>query len=591
MTLTAEQKDAVRCEDDLMLTACPGSGKTRVIISKLSRVIDEIRDTPRAAACITYTNAAVQEIESRLRYHLQPGDDAYYDICTIHSFCLNHIFRPFCHLIKGYKDGFKVLTPESAEFERHVTAICAQHGRYDLTFKDFEDFAQLRMDLEGKPVGIGIERGALTPAVATAHWKRIREAGFVDFANIIYYSLLLLRKRPEILSYVSARFAWVLVDEFQDTTDLQVEILALIAGEKRTRFLLVGDPCQSIFRFAGARPDLAEQFAQRIAARTDKQLSGNFRSSPPIIAHANTLYARTPLMTAVGRAKGYTEQPAWQHGTSAFTVITDYFLPALEDLEIPMGDAAILAPTWYSLFPLGRRLREYGVSIVGPGARPYRRNRQFAPLAEQVCGYLMEPKPDAIAGIERTLFNTLLDVTGRPYFDVFSYRGRVIVFKLLEHARQLHRVHTGGIAWLEAAAGAFSQVLIDEEYLSPSDKDVFAMSVEEMKADMRNNRVDLANLAIDDLGIYASPDAALKLATLHNAKGREYMAVAMIDLHEGRIPFYQARSAKELDEAKRLFYVGVTRAKRFLLYVTDSSDSRNCPTRFLHAGTGVGVVN
>jgi DNA helicase-2/ATP-dependent DNA helicase PcrA len=84
---------------DLMLTACPGSGKTRVIISKLARVIDEIRDTP----------------------------------------------WPFCHLVKGYKNGFKVLTPESPEFERLVTAVCAQHNRYNLTFKDFEDFTQLRV--------------------------------------------------------------------------------------------------------------------------------------------------------------------------------------------------------------------------------------------------------------------------------------------------------------------------------------------------------------------------------------------------------------------------------------------------------------
>ena len=405
------------------------------------------------------------KIESRLRHDLQPGDDTYYDICTIHSFCLNYVFRPFCHLIKGYKDGFKVLTPESAEFEPHVTAIWAQHGRYNLTFRDFEDFTQLRMDPDGKPVGIGIERGALSSAIATAYWRRIREAGLVDFANIIYYSLVLLRRRSEILSYVSAKFAWILVDEFQDTSDLQVEILALIAGQRRTRFLLVGDPCQSIFRFAGARPDLAEQFAERIAVHTDKQLSGNFRSSQPIIAHANMLYARTPPMTAVGCAKKYTEQPVWRHGASAFTVITDYFLPALEALKIPMGEAAILAPTWYSLFPLGRRLREYDVSVVGPGARPYRRNRLFAPLAEQVCGYLMEPRPDAIAGIERTLFNTLLDVTGRPYFDIFSYSGRVIVFKLLDHARRLYRVYMSGVAWLEAAAAAFAQVLINEEYL------------------------------------------------------------------------------------------------------------------------------
>jgi DNA helicase-2/ATP-dependent DNA helicase PcrA len=291
-------------------------------------------------------------------------------------------------------------------------------------------------------------------------------------------------------------------------------------------------------------------------------------------------------MEALGPARNFTEVPLWQHGGSAFEVITDYFLPSLDGLGIPLGEAAILAPTWFSLFPLGRRLREYGISIVGPGARLYRRNRQFAPLAEQVCGYLMEPRPDAIAGIERTLFNTLLDVTGRANFDIFSYHGRLVVFRLLERALQLHETYISGIAWLKAAASAFSEVLLDEEYLSRSELDIFAMSVEEMKADMRNNRVDLENLTIDELGIYASPDAALKLSTLHNAKGREYLAVAMIDLHEGRIPFYQAQTAEEIEEAKHLFYVGVTRARRFLLYVTDDSDRRNGPSRFLLVGTG-----
>lgn len=501
MKLTDEQKDAARCNGDLMLAACPGSGKTRVIISKLARVVDEIRETPRAIACITYTNAAVQEIETRLRHHIQPGDDSYFDICTIHSFCLNHIFRPFCHLINGYKQGFKVLTPESEEFEEHVKAVCAQHGRYNLRFKDFEDFTQLRVSLDGQPIGAALERGALTAEVAKQYWKRIREAGFIDFANIIYYSLVLLQRRPEILKSVSAKFAWILVDEFQDTTDLQVEILSLIAAAKRTRFLLVGDPYQSIFGFAGARPDLADQFATRIEARTDKQLSGNFRSSAPILAHANLLYPRTPPMVALGQYKDVTQQPVWRHGASPFQVITDHFLPALDGLGIPLGEAAILAPTWFSLFPLGRRLREYGVSIVGPGARPYRRNRQFAPLAEQICGYLMEPRPDAIAGIERTLFNTLLDITGRASFDLFSYQGRVIVFRLLEGARNRHDMHMSAVDWLEAVARDFADLLVNEEYLAPSEKDVFVVSVEEMKADMRNNGVDLANLTIEELGV------------------------------------------------------------------------------------------
>lgn len=589
MMLTAEQKKAVRCDHNLMLTACPGSGKTRVIISKLSRAIDEVRDTPRSVGCITYTNAAVHEIEARLRQHIQTGDDVYYDICTIHSFCLNHIFRPFCHLIEGYKNGFKVLTPESADFEYHVTKIYAEFGRYDPTFRDFEDFSQLLISLDGEPVGNAIEHGSLTPEIATAYWNRIRGAGFIDFANIVYYSLRLLQRRAEILSYVSSKFAWILVDEFQDTTDLQVEILSLIAKAGRTRFLLVGDPYESIFRFAGARPDLTDKFANRINARTDLGLTGNFRSGPPIVAHAELLFPRNPAMHAVGAARNFAEAPRWQHGETPFEIITDYFLPALEELTIPVGEAAILAPTWYSLFPLGRRLREYGISIVGPGARPYRRNRQFAPLAEQVCGYLIEPRPDAIIGIERTLFNTLLDITGRAYFDIFSYHGRVIVFRLLEQARELQDVYTGAISWLDSAARAFSQILLNAEYLSIEEQNTLTTSVEEMKTDMLNNKVDLANLTIDDLGIYASPDAALKLSTLHNAKGREYQAVAMIDLHEGRIPFYQATSGEDIAEAKRLFYVGITRAKRFLMYVTDDSGRRNGPSRFLCRRTGIGV--
>ena len=589
MKLTTDQKDAVRCEEDLMLIACPGSGKTRVIISKLLRVIDEIGDTPRAVACITYTNTAVREIEARLRHHIQPRNDSCYDICTIHSFCLNHIFSPFCHLIKGYKNGFKVLTPDSAEFKQYVTATCEQYNKLNLSFQDFEEFAQLRMSVDGEPVGNALEHGALTPDMARTYWKRIRQAGFIDFANIIYYSYLLLTKRPEILSYISAKFAWILVDEFQDTSDLQVEILSLIADAGRTRFLLVGDPHQSIFRFAGAQPDLAVEFSKHIGARTDIQLSGNFRSSTPIINHANVLCPRTPRMKALGDAKKYTNAPIWQHGNSAFEIIADYFLPALEDLNIPVGDAAVLAPTWYSLFPLGKQLREYGVKIVGPGARPYRRNRLFAPLAEQVCAYLVEPDPGTIVGIEHELFNVILNTTGRTYFSIFSYHGRVVIFRLLDSARQLHNVHMGGIAWLEAAARAFSQILIDEEYLSSQENDLFAISVEQIKTDMRNNKVDLANLTTSDLGIYANPDTALKLSSLHNAKGREYSAVAMIDLHEGRIPFYQATTVAEIKEAKRLFYVGVTRAKQFLLYVTDNSRHNNKPTRFLQKHTGVGM--
>ncbi|MEJ0022783.1 MAG: ATP-dependent helicase [Alphaproteobacteria bacterium] len=323
MKLTEEQRNASHCEDNLMLTACPGSGKTRVIISKLSRAVDEVRETPRSVACVTYTNTAVHEIEARLRHHIQPGDDAYYDICTIHSFCLNHIFRPFCHLIAGYKKGFKILTPDSADFEKIVTAVCAQFNRHNLTFQDFDEFTQLRLGVDGNPAGQVLQRGAITPQIASAYWKRMREAGYIDFANILYYSYRLLEKRPEILSYVSAKFAWILVDEFQDTTDIQVEILTLIANAGRTKFLLVGDPRQSIFGFAGARPDLADIFAERIKARTDLTLSGNFRCSTPIVKHAICFMRAHRQCRPWGRRATLRSHPC---GRAAFGIQSDHRL-------------------------------------------------------------------------------------------------------------------------------------------------------------------------------------------------------------------------------------------------------------------------
>ena len=143
MNLTTEQKNAVQCISNLMLTACPGSGKTRVIISKLLRILDDLRESPRSVACITYTNTAVYEIESRIRQFIQPGDDSNYEICTIHSFCLNFIFRPFCYLVDGYTKGFKVITPENKEFNEIVNSIWAQQGRYNLTYRDYEDFTPI----------------------------------------------------------------------------------------------------------------------------------------------------------------------------------------------------------------------------------------------------------------------------------------------------------------------------------------------------------------------------------------------------------------------------------------------------------------
>ena len=111
MKLTDEQRIAVYHDDHALVVACPGSGKTRSIIARLLRSIDAVRGSTRRVTCITYTNAAVHEIENRVRIYGSAGDDEYCDVSTIHAFCQNNILRHFHWKLDEFHDGFTVLHP------------------------------------------------------------------------------------------------------------------------------------------------------------------------------------------------------------------------------------------------------------------------------------------------------------------------------------------------------------------------------------------------------------------------------------------------------------------------------------------------
>ena len=415
MSLTKEQEVAVNCDDTLLLLACPGSGKTRTIVAKLVREIEKLRDTPRGVACITYTNTAVQEIEQRATALLRLGDELHFSVSTIHSFCLNEIFRPFAWRLPDFKQVCKVLTRDMPTFEDIANHAAGRVNYFDVTAADLEAFEALNLDADGNLIGAAAENEPIASA-APYFWQRCEELGYIDFCNIIYKSYCLLRDFPSISRSLGSRYAWILVDEFQDTTELQTGILKLIHGQGRSRIFAVGDPAQSIYGFAGARPELIAPFASEIGARSDLSLSGNFRSSPQIIEHAERLFPRDPPMTAIGKASAYTEKPVFVSTNRTFEAIWEDFLPYLADIGIGYGDAIILANAWAVLVPLSRRLREYGVPVVGPGARPYRRSRLFATLAEQLCGAIMDPNlrgPDNWRGLSSIPCLTQLVRVGR----------------------------------------------------------------------------------------------------------------------------------------------------------------------------------
>lgn len=282
-------------------------------------------------------------------------------------------------------------------------------------------------------------------------------------------------------------------------------------------------------------------------------------------------------MWSAGVAAAYADEPVSEHTESCFTAISDTYLPTIDGLKIPLGECAILAQSWFQLRPIGQRLREFGVPVVGPGARPYKRQHLFARLAEQVCAFIEQPSAALIRQTEKELFNTLSNVTGRADFRVFSYDGRRLVFRLLKEGRRLKQIREGAAEWLHAAADVFGEILCDEGFWRRGDRTLLTDSALDMLQDMKSRGVDVANLGLMDLGMFANPEKNLKLLTVHAAKGREFMAVAIVELHDGHIPYhntYNPLTAAGLEEARRLLYVGITRAQRLLMVFTHEDNWR-----------------
>ena len=584
MNLTKQQRQAVLYHDSAFIEACPGSGKTRTLAAKLLHLLDEVRETPRKISCITYTNAAAHEIENRLRLYEQNGDDASYEVSTIHSFCLTNVLSPYYWKLPNLNAGYEILPSDSDKYEEIVRSICHRHNlQFNLDTK--RAFEGLGRNTDGSPIALYPLDSK--PDVALGFWSELERQGLIDFTNIIYYSYLLIASHSSIAKSLACKFSWILIDEFQDTTALQFEVLKKIAGFKITKFFLVGDPKQSIYGFAGADPALMYKFSNIIRAKSDFVINKNWRSSQRIIECAEKLLPRSLPMAAVGVQRDFQFRPFHCHCESPYDGIFYHFLPLLQEHGVSYGNAAILAPWWITLYQLGRKLSQDGIPIVGPGARPYRRSKYlFARFAERICEYIETSETHLIPLLERELFFLVRDLTGQVNFRIFSYWGRRIVIQLVKEMSHGTDLEDPAEAWLKSSTDSMREILETEQLIQGDHGNILSESVNDLIKEICE-RSDF-QLRVRDMAIFSSYSNNMKLLTFHGAKGLEFDAVALIDVHEGRIPHFSIKHKSSgeqqqmIEESKRLFYVGITRARKILMYFTDDCDKRNSPSRLLN---------
>src|SRR6267378_2704443 len=211
MRLTEEQRNAVGEPGHVCLVSCPGSGKTRVIVAKLLWCVESVINTPRRVACITHTNAAADEIDSRLRRLCFGQEDRHYEVATIHAFALQNIITPFHHYLPELAEGFTVLTSDSEEYTRKCNELLEQYG---LNMGASEGLERITRNVNGtiRPLND-------LPDQLQEDWCQwLDENSYVTFSDMVYHAERLVSGYPHIASVLASRFAWILVDEFQDTS-------------------------------------------------------------------------------------------------------------------------------------------------------------------------------------------------------------------------------------------------------------------------------------------------------------------------------------------------------------------------------------
>ena len=305
-----DSEETIEIEVPFRVRAGPGAGKTHWLVKHIKNVLHHSQRLGRASkiACISYTEVAATELSTRL------GDAAdRVDVSTIHSFLYNNIVRPYLHLLKDENGSPLVSSHVVDGHDKHQASIgrfrkCAKERKSILLLKDMDKHEDnlirclsnltWTLDKSGWELVAKIERPPLNlPQSDLIKYKKTYwENGTIHHDDVLYFAHRLLLEYPTLCDFLSSRYPYLFIDEFQDTTPPQTEIARWLSA-RGTTVGVIGDPEQSIYEFTGARP--ADFTALDVPGLVDYEIRGNRRSTKPIIELINTIRRDGLLQNAI----------------------------------------------------------------------------------------------------------------------------------------------------------------------------------------------------------------------------------------------------------------------------------------------------
>ena len=622
--LNDKQYEAVvNTEGPCLVIAGAGSGKTKVLTHKIAYLIGEKQVKPWNILAITFTNKAANEMKERIGNLV--GDVAA-DIWmgTFHSICVR-ILRRFIDRI-GFDSSFIIFDTSD---QRTLVKTCIKTiGLDDKMFTDRSVLSEISNAknemLEPEQYTVranGDFRKEKIALVYEMYQKRLKENNAIDFDDIINYTIKILMENPDILEYYSDKFKYVLVDEYQDTNKAQFTLVTLLAS-KNGNITVVGDNDQGIYSFRGADISNILNFERDFPGTKIIKLEQNYRCTGNILKAANAVIKNNEVTykkelwteNEVGKLPTvYSASNEYDEGT--------YIAQQIEHLRreeyYKYSDFAILYRMNTQSRAIEEILRRESIpyKIIG-GLKFYERKE-----IKDIISYLrLIQNPSDNLSLKRIINEPKRGIgkTSLDKIEELSNNTGVPMYEIIKNAEQygLNRVFLNSREFVNAIEelrakkddikisdliketlkkSGYTQALENENTIEAENRienlDEFLTVAIEFEDESADNKLSdfLEGITLSsDIDNMEETEETVTLMTLHSAKGLEFPVVFLVGMEEGIFPGYKSiGEPKELEEERRLCYVGITRAKEYLFLTCSKqrtifgSTSCNQVSRFL----------
>jgi superfamily I DNA/RNA helicase len=563
--LNPEQQDAVNYDGNVVVTACPGSGKTRVLTARVIRGLQELQSTRERVIALTFTNRAADEIQVRLDSEGIPTDCLWTG--TIHSFALEWVLRPYAPYCEITRLGFSV----ADEFctDQLLEVLKNEHG--------LDRFAGVSTAYTRS--GTSLNKGDVLCGIFEEYKARLHKRKLLDYDDILFFAYDILARNPEIAATIGSIVRLVCVDEVQDVQDLHFAILAEIAKATAppVGLFFVGDSNQSIYESLGALTKSPEEIADEFGLDRigNLPLCGNYRSTQRIIDLYRQFRPEVPYIES--RAE-YSDAP----GEITFhdQTVSNEDLPGVIAGMITasiyagatLNDICVLAPHWWHVQSIARRLVAQlpGIEFDAPGLSPlYGTRDNFWFKVARL--FLTSPSPSRVWMRLRWAKEVLSELSALADSSVPS---------VVETPRRLLRAmnavsspQTEGIPFLRDVFSKFLGLVgLDLELNYPlreSFDTFFQRAGARVAAPDGGCSTELSSFR----RLFSHPSGVV-VSTCHGVKGEEYDTVIAFGLLKGYVPHWDVIIHGTEDMAReresKLLYVISSRAKRRLHLIAES---------------------